>query len=362
MRKLYFSRAGEIRKERVIMSEMTKACENGVSRTVTLAAEINAIKETVKQTATRAAIEIGRRLREAKSLVPYGSWGRWLAESVDYSERTAQNLMALAEEYGGKETQAIAELPLTKAVLLLGVPGEEREAFLKKHEVEDMSTRALREEIARLNAEREKQQLTIEELLAQSGRQAVEAETGDGQGATAMPSESDDADALREERLLREEAQKRARVAEQEKDEARQLALEKEKAVTEARQALEKAKQDSETLRKLLTKEREDTAKAREQLKAREAEAARLREDIERAGQPIIQQVPPQDMVEELAKLRATAASEGGVAKFRAAFEIFRKSLEQMEDALRGMEGETRAQYAGAAKKAIEIAAGKLGV
>ena len=64
---------------------------------------------------------------------------------------------------------------------------------------------------------------------------------------------------------------------------------------------------------------------------------------------------------DELARLRATAASEGGVAKFRAAFEIFRKSLEQMEDALRDMEGETRAQYAGAARKAMEIAAGKLG-
>lgn len=352
--------AGEIRKERVIMSEMTKARENGVSRTVTLAAEINAIKETVKQTATRAAIEIGKRLREAKSLVPYGSWGRWLAESVDYSERTAQNLMALAEEYGGKETQAIAELPLTKAVLLLGVPGEEREAFLKEHEVEDMSTRALREEIARLNAEREKQQLTIEELLAR-----MEAETGDGgegvQRVAAKPSESDDGDALREERLLREEAQKRVQDAEREKDEARRVAAEKEKATADARRALEKEKQDSETLRRLLTKEREDTAAAREQLKAREAEAARLREDIARAGQPIIQQVPPQDMVEELARLRATAASEGGVAKFRAAFEIFRKSLEQMEDALRDMEGETRAQYAGAARKAMEIAAGKLG-
>ena len=341
------------------MSEMAKARENGVSRTVTLAAEINAIKETVKQTATRAAIEIGKRLREAKSLVPYGSWGRWLAESVDYSERTAQNLMALAEEYGGKETQAIAELPLTKAVLLLGVPGEEREAFLKEHEVEDMSTRALREEIARLNAEREKQQLTIEELLAR-----MEAETGDGsegvQQADAKPSESGDGDALREERLLREEAQKRAQDAEREKDEARRLAAEREKTTADARRALEKEKRDSETLRRLLTKEREDTAAAREQLKAREAEAERLREDIARAGQPIIQQVPPQDMVEELARLRATAASEGGVAKFRAAFEIFRKSLEQMEDALRDMEGETRAQYAGAARKAMEIAAGKL--
>ena len=35
--------------------------------------------------------------------------------------------------------------------------------------------------------------------------------------------------------------------------------------------------------------------------------------------------------------------------------------MKYMEDALRDMEGESRAQYAGAARMAMEIAAGKLG-
>lgn len=313
-----------------------------ISRAVTLAAEINAIKETVKQTAVHAAIEIGKRLKEAKSLVPYGSWGKWLEERVDYSERTAQNLMALAEEYKYKEPQAIAGLPLTKAVLLLGVPGEEREQFLAEHPVEEMSTRALKEEIARLNAEKEKQQLTIEELMAK-------AEEGKPDEEVAAKVQQD---AAKTQQKITE-AERKAAEAEQRAESAHQRAKQEQ---AEA----EKARQEAAEAKKQMAAEAEKAREARDKAKASEAEAARLREELKAAGQPVIQQVPPQDMVEELNRLRATAASEGGVAKFRAAFEIFRKSLEQMEDALNGMEGETRAQYAGAARKAMEIAAGKL--
>ena len=104
--------------------------EPGVRTIDTIAAEINGIKEQVRATVVSGAIEIGRRLKEAKSLVPYGEWGAWLERSVDYSERTAQNMMRIADEYGKTDPQALADLSVTQAVLLLGVPAEERGAFL----------------------------------------------------------------------------------------------------------------------------------------------------------------------------------------------------------------------------------------
>lgn len=78
------------------MMELTRTCE-------VIATEINAIKEQARAMLVSSAIEIGKRLAEAKELVPFGSWGKWLEENVSYSERTAQNLMRCWEEYGKRE-------------------------------------------------------------------------------------------------------------------------------------------------------------------------------------------------------------------------------------------------------------------
>lgn len=128
--------------------------EPGVRTIDTIAAEINGIKEQVRATVVSGAIEIGRRLKEAKSLVPYGEWGAWLERSVDYSERTAQNMMRIADEYGKTDPQALADLSVTQAVLLLGVPAEERGAFLAENDVPSMSTRELQAQIEARRSER----------------------------------------------------------------------------------------------------------------------------------------------------------------------------------------------------------------
>ncbi|WP_019850111.1 DUF3102 domain-containing protein, partial [Desulfitobacterium sp. PCE1] len=79
-----------------------------------IAAEINTIKHQVSKVLLFSAIEIGCRLAEAKSLIPYGEWGKWLEESVSYSQRTANNLIRLFEEYGSnqpalQDSQALAK-------------------------------------------------------------------------------------------------------------------------------------------------------------------------------------------------------------------------------------------------------------
>ncbi|PLR93218.1 DUF3102 domain-containing protein [Bacillus sp. T33-2] len=142
---------------------------------VLIATEINSIKEQTRKMFLFNSIEIGRRLVEAKEMVPHGEWGKWLEESVDYSQSTANNLMKIFEEYGDSQlslfgsqakSQALGKLSYTQAVVLLGVPEEEREDFIKENDVENMSTRELKQAI------KEKQEL--EKKLKASEKKAKE--------------------------------------------------------------------------------------------------------------------------------------------------------------------------------------------
>lgn len=134
-----------------------------------IAGEINMIKAQARDTYVRSAIEIGRRLYEAKAMVAYGKWGEWLEMNVEYSVRTAQNLIAVYEEYGRNgDSQAIAGLNFTQAVLLLGLDGETRSELLESGKVPEMSTRELKAEIERLNDEIEKRQVTMDQVMKEA--------------------------------------------------------------------------------------------------------------------------------------------------------------------------------------------------
>ena len=59
------------------------------------------IKDLCRQAQTMAllyAVEIGRRLDEAKRALPYGKWGEWLKNEVEFSQSSANNFMKLYEE------------------------------------------------------------------------------------------------------------------------------------------------------------------------------------------------------------------------------------------------------------------------
>lgn len=121
-----------------------------------IATEINSIKQQTKQMILHNSIEIGKRLTEAKAIVPHGEWGAWLEQSVEYSQSTANNLMKIYHEYGGDQaklfggdvnSETIASLPYTKALALLSIPSYEREEFIDEHDVHDLSTRELQKVI-----------------------------------------------------------------------------------------------------------------------------------------------------------------------------------------------------------------------
>ncbi|MEA5023996.1 hypothetical protein SDC9_15246 [bioreactor metagenome] len=117
-----------------------------------IAAEINAINRESRKMLLKNAIEVGRRLKEAKELLNHGEWLNWLKESVNYSKSTAENLMNLYKEYGPKllslsddnpNSQTFGNLTYSQALLLLGLPEEEREEFAAQNDVGNMTARQL---------------------------------------------------------------------------------------------------------------------------------------------------------------------------------------------------------------------------
>ena len=111
----------------------------------TITCEINFYKAQTVQN----IIEIGKRLKSAKELLPHGEFQNWLKSEVEFSKSTAYNFIKIAEEY--LNFQPVGTLGYTKMIALLQVPTEEREEFIaEKHlvngeekSIEDMSKREL---------------------------------------------------------------------------------------------------------------------------------------------------------------------------------------------------------------------------
>ena len=128
--------------------------------------EIRTLQRQAQQVVLGYAIEIGRRLEEVKAMLPHGRWGDYLKNEVAYSHSTAQNFMRIYREYGANQqslfggvanSQALGNLPYTKALQLLALPDvEERERFAIEHDVEHMSVRELNEALKARDAAEEK--------------------------------------------------------------------------------------------------------------------------------------------------------------------------------------------------------------
>lgn len=224
-------------------------------------------------------IEIGRRMVEAKEMLPYGDFGKWIQENTGYSASTANNFMRIYTEYGaaqgslfGGETecQTFGKLSYTKALALLALPAGEREAFVESHDVDAMSTRQLQKAIRERDAalqEAEGSALRIQELeeardkIAEAYR-AAEQEKGQlrdrlreleekgAEPAAAGPAEI--------------EAAVDAALADQAKENARQM--------QELQEKLRSATIQEDELQKKLAKAKADLAEAKQKAKNAKAE------------------------------------------------------------------------------------------
>lgn len=133
-----------------------------------ITSEIQDLCNEAKRTVLLYAVEIGRRLVEAKEVLPHGEWGKWLEHSVHFSQSTANKHMQLFEAYGSRQmsllgaelnSETFTNLSYSQALKLLAVPENEREEFVKKNNVEELSTR----ELDRLIKERDEAKKKAEE-------------------------------------------------------------------------------------------------------------------------------------------------------------------------------------------------------
>ncbi len=154
-----------------------------------IAAEINSYKVSSGRIQLTCAVEIGRRLIEAKALLPHGEWGKWLEEYVEYSKATAENYMRVAREYGQAggdspegekaKSETFPILSYSQALTLLDVPEEERAEFIAELDIENMSVRQLQRTIKeREQARQEKEEAEQESRELQKAPES----SGGGKG------------------------------------------------------------------------------------------------------------------------------------------------------------------------------------
>lgn len=128
-----------------------------------------------KRRGGEAILTIGRCLMEAKEMLPHGEWLPWLNEKAELSERAAQRFMRLAREWSNPT--ALSDLGATKALMLLALPPEEREAFAEEHNVIDMSARQLEQAIReRDEARRAEEAARAEASAAEQARAQMAAD------------------------------------------------------------------------------------------------------------------------------------------------------------------------------------------
>lgn len=159
-----------------------------------IASEIEAIKNQTKIIVLSASMEIGKRLKEVKAMLPHGTWGTWLQDNVDYSERTAQNLMALHDTYSGMSPTQIEGIGYSQAVALLGIESEILTEAIENNDIPAMSTQEV-EELAKQLREEQKARAGIQlelDILKGADQRAKDAETAKTEAEKAAEKEKQD--------------------------------------------------------------------------------------------------------------------------------------------------------------------------
>lgn len=136
----------------------------------TIAAEIRTYEDQLRTVGLYCVFEIGKRLCEAKAMVPAGEWMDYLKNELGYKQSNANNMMRIYKEYNVNgelpKSQTFGNLDYSQALALIALPAEERETFAQEHDMEQMSVRELKAAIKERDEEK-------------AAREAAEAESRD---------------------------------------------------------------------------------------------------------------------------------------------------------------------------------------
>ena len=317
-----------------------------------ITSEIKELCNAAGKTMLLYAAEIGRRLVEAKEILPHGEWGRWLSEECGFSQRTANKHMQIFKAYGSAQVSIFgaelnsptwANLSYSQALSLLAVAEEEREEFVKENHVEDLSAR----ELDRLIKERD-------EALAKA--EAAEQELHD----TIEDTKEINFEKQQLEEITKDQREKLEK-AQAEADELRETLRKAKEAEENAKEKLKKLKESPEIPQELRDKLKAEAAEeANEQIKkgveeaeakAREAEAARALAESEAEA--------ARSKAEELRK--AVAAADPAVSEFKILFTQVQENMDKMIDRMRKIEDSVmRRKLANAVKAVLDKYSGNV--
>jgi chromosome segregation ATPase len=307
-----------------------------------IAAEINSIKNQTRNMVLYNSIEIGRRLVEAKELVPHGEWGKWLEGSVDYSQSTAQNLMKIFNEYGSEQltllgnnakSQALGNLSYTQAVVLLALPEEEREKFVNDHDIDNMSTRELQQTIKERDEALKKFE-DVKKAAAEKNEEALKfLEAKQKAEADKRLAETVLRETQADVKRLQDELEKKRK---ENRDESTRLELK----LKDLQEELKRAKVSDNS------EEVENLNSAMKTLDDEISQLKQEKEELERQlkKQPIettaatVEKVP-EEVEKELSELREQVQVGGITAKFKAHFDMLVKNFSELLGVLADIEG-----------------------
>lgn len=270
-------------------------------------------------------IEIGRRLTEAKEMLPHGQFMSWCTENFGYSKSQTNNFMRLFEAYGSEQNslfgaelnrQTFGTLNYSKALALLALPSpEERETFIEENDVENMTTRELQAAIR----------------AKQEAEERMEAMKRDQEGSEKALAEA------------RERIQELAKLNDELEHRPVEVAVERdEKAIEEAVAAVKaEAEKQNERAQAGLQKQLADAEK---KLAAAEKERDKLKQSADSAGSEA--QKKAEDANREVERIRAELeearkqlkASDSDVVAFGIWFNNIQSEWNSMMKELRNVE------------------------
>lgn len=272
-------------------------------------------------------IEIGRRLVEAKSMIKHGEFMNWTRENFGFSSSQTNNFMQLYRAYGSEQnslfgaelnSQTFGNLNYSKALALLALPSvEEREEFMETHDVENMTTRQLKDAIR----ERDEAMKAAKDAEGRLAAERIESEKKD-QAIESFIQDRKELDRQRTEAEARlKEAERQ--IAELEKrpvEVAVETVRDEEAIAAAAKEAREKAEAEAVKAANKVSREHDKT------LKELQEKIAGLEKQLNKAEDDRAEAVRKAESADQTAakKLKeATAAAE----KIRAELEEARRAL-----------------------------------
>ena len=376
-----------------------------------VAFEIRTLQSQARGIILSYAIEIGRRLEEAKAMLPHGEWGAWLKRELDYSQSAAQNFMKVYREYGDSQqslfggipkSQAFGNLTFSKALSLLAIPDEEERArFAAENDVEHMTTRelnealkarneaeekaaaaedearGLRQEAERLREELSDQSRTYKAKLTAADVETTEARREARETKEALEKQREKAqrlqDALSEAntaaqaaedehtRLVRELEELRNRPAEADTaavEAARKAAIEE---MTEKVNKAKDAKKKAEEKRKAAEESLEAAQKELADLKAKKPEVRELTQEEKDALTAEAVNKAKAEGAEQIRSLeKKLAAADPDVAEFKVRWNAWREDHQKMMDILNRI-AQTNEEQAAKLRQAVKAALEQMG-